>query len=159
MRDYRVVFPGSFDPLTLGHEHLIARAASIFSTVIVGVADSARKAPLFSAQERVALAQKVLAPYRNVVVLSFSNLLVDFVRAQGAQAVVRGVRTTQDFEYELQLAHMNHALSQGIETLFLPPWQHAFVASSLVKEIAHMQGDVSAFVSPIIVQALKEKLQ
>jgi pantetheine-phosphate adenylyltransferase len=157
MSQYSVVFPGTFDPITNGHIDLVERAANVFPKVIVAIAENARKAPTFSIEKRVALAKTVLQPYKNVIVAGFSNLLIDFVREQGAKGIIRGLRAVSDFEYEFQLANMNRRLSSDIETLFLTPSeQFSFISSSLVKEIAQLGGDVSAFVPPAVSQAFRE---
>ena len=150
------VYPGSFDPITNGHLDVVRRAARVFDRVVVGVADSEAKRPLFSANERVAMAREVLAPFANVEVLGFSALLMDFVRAQGAKIILRGLRAVSDFEYEFQLASMNRHLIPDIETLFLTPAeQYGFISSSLVREISRLGGDVSGFVPPAVAQALQ----
>ena len=153
-----VVYPGTFDPLTRGHEDLVRRAARVFDRVVVGVADSEAKRPLFSANERVAMAREVLAPFANVEVLGFSALLMDFVRAQGAKIILRGLRAVSDFEYEFQMAGMNRHLYPDVETLFLTPSeQFTFVSATIVREIAKFGGDVSAFVHPSVLARLKAK--
>ncbi len=158
MSDYKVVFPGTFDPITNGHIDLIERASSMFSHVIVAVAENNRKKPRFDLQTRVQLTQSVLKHIPNVSVVGFKILLADFVKEQGAKAVIRGLRAVSDFEYEFQLANMNRRLAPDIETLFLTPAeQFSFVSSSLVSEIALLGGDISAFVPKEIVQAMKQK--
>jgi len=156
----KVVYPGTFDPLTRGHEDLVRRAAHVFDRVVVGVADSKAKNPLFTAAERIEMAREVLAPIDNVEVTGFSSLLMDFVRAQGARIILRGLRAVSDFEYEFQLASMNRHLIPEVETLFLTPAeQYGFISSSLVREIARLGGDVSGFVPPAVVAALKAQWQ
>ncbi len=158
MSDYKVVFPGTFDPITNGHIDLIERASSMFSHVIVAVAENNRKKPRFDLQTRVQLTQSVIKHIANVSVVGFKILLADFVKEQGAKAVIRGLRAVSDFEYEFQLANMNRRLAPDIETLFLTPAeQFSFVSSSLVSEIALLGGDISAFVPKEIVQAMKQK--
>ncbi|MFI4937728.1 MAG: pantetheine-phosphate adenylyltransferase [Candidatus Berkiellales bacterium] len=156
MAPYSVVFPGTFDPITNGHLDLIERAAKMFERVIVAVAKNARKQPHFEFDTRIALTQEVLAPLKNVQVKGFSNLLAEFVRQQGATAIIRGLRAVSDFEYEFQLATMNRRLAQEIETIFLTPAvQYSFISSTLVNEVAQLGGDVSAFVPQSVANALK----
>ena len=153
-----VVYPGTFDPFTRGHEDLARRAAGLFERVIIGVADSEAKRPLFTTAERVAMAREVVAPLANVEVTSFSSLLMDFVHAQGARVILRGLRAASDFEYEFQMAGMNRNLYPEVETLFLTPGeQHMFVSSTIVREIAKFGGDVSSFVHPTVDARLKAK--
>jgi pantetheine-phosphate adenylyltransferase len=153
-----VVYPGTFDPLTRGHEDIVRRAARLFSRVIVAIADSEAKHPLFSTEERVTMAREVLAPLTNVEVKSFSSLLMDFVHGEGAQVILRGLRAASDFEYEFQMAGMNRIMHPEVETLFLTPSeQYMFVSATIVREIARFGGDVSNFVSPSVVARLKAK--
>ncbi|MDO9206125.1 MAG: pantetheine-phosphate adenylyltransferase [Methylotenera sp.] len=153
------VYPGTFDPITLGHEDIVRRAADLFDEVIVAVAGSTNKNTLFSLDERVTLAKKVFVHADNIRVVGFSGLLMQFVQEQGAQMVIRGLRATSDFEYEFQLAGMNRKLYPQFETLFLTPSeQFMFISSSLVREVATLGGDVHAFVSPLVEDAIKEKL-
>ena len=155
----RAVYPGTFDPITNGHEDLIQRASRLFDELIVGVAHSQAKRPFFSLEERVALASEVLAPYKNVTVLGFSGLLSEFVREQEATVIMRGLRAVSDFEYEFQLAGMNRRLAPGVETLFLTPSDtYLFLSATIVREIAVLGGDVSAFVHPLTVQRMREKI-
>ncbi len=152
------VYPGTFDPITLGHEDIVRRAAALFDEVIVAVAGSTNKRTLFSLDERVALAKSVFID-ANVKVMGFNSLLMQFVQEQGAQMVIRGLRAASDFEYEFQLAGMNRKLFPKLETLFLTPAeQYMFVSSSLVREVANLGGDVNQFVSPAVEAAIKEKL-
>ena len=152
------VYPGTFDPITLGHEDIVRRAAALFDEVIVAVAGSTNKRTLFSLDERVALAKSVFID-ANVKVIGFNSLLMQFVQEQGAQMVIRGLRAASDFEYEFQLAGMNRKLFPKLETLFLTPAeQYMFVSSSLVREVANLGGDVNQFVSPAVEVAIKEKL-
>ncbi len=152
------VYPGTFDPITLGHEDIVRRAATLFDEVIVAVAGSTNKRTLFSLEERVALAKSVFID-ANVKVLGFNSLLMQFVQEQGAQMVIRGLRAASDFEYEFQLAGMNRKLFPQLETLFLTPAeQYMFVSSSLVREVAKLDGDVNQFVSPTVEAAILEKL-
>ena len=153
------VYPGTFDPLTLGHEDVVRRAANLFDEVIVAVAGSTNKRTLFSFEERVSLAQSVFKQSSNIKVVGFSGLLMQFVQAQGAQMVIRGLRAASDFEYEFQLAGMNRKLFPQLETIFLTPSeQYMFVSSTLVREVATLDGDVHQFVSPLVNAAIKNKL-
>jgi pantetheine-phosphate adenylyltransferase len=152
------VYPGTFDPITLGHEDIVRRAANLFDEVIVAVAGSTSKTTLFSLDERVKLAKSVFID-ANVSVLGFDGLLMQFVQEQGAQMVIRGLRAASDFEYEFQLAGMNRKLFPQLETLFLTPAeQYMFVSSSLVREVAKLGGDVNQFVSSTVEAAILEKL-
>ena len=152
------VYPGTFDPITLGHEDIVRRAANLFDEVIVGVAGSTNKNTLFNLDERVALANSVFKA-SNIKVIGFNSLLMQFVQDQGAQMVIRGLRAASDFEYEFQLAGMNRKLFPQLETLFLTPAeQYMFVSSSLVREVAKLDGDVHQFVSPTVEAAILEKL-
>jgi pantetheine-phosphate adenylyltransferase len=155
-----VIFPGTFDLITNGHQDLIERTAQLFDKVVVAVAANPRKIPTFSLQERVFLAAEVLKPLFNVEVCGFDNLLVDFAKQWDSRVLVRGLRAVSDFEYEFQLSNMNRRLSHDIETIFLTPAEkHAFISSSLVKEIASLGGDVSTFVHPSVEVALRRKYQ
>lgn len=152
------LYPGTFDPITNGHIDLIQRAARLFDTVIVAIAASSKKNPLFSLEERIELAQKVMADCPNVKVTGFDVLLVDFAKQQKANILIRGLRAISDFEYEFQLASMNRNLSSEIESLFLMPAdEYSFISSSLVKEVSSLGGDISDFVHPVVNQALAEK--
>ena len=154
----KVVYPGTFDPLTLGHEDLVRRASRLFDTVVVAIADSEAKRPFFSAQERIEMAREVLRPYSNVEVTGFSSLLMQFVEDQGAQAILRGLRAVSDFEYEFQMAGMNRNLDPDVETLFLTPGEkYMFISATFVREIARFGGDVSKFVHPIVAEQLRRK--
>ena len=154
------VYPGTFDPVTNGHVDLIQRAARLFGRVIVAVAANPGKAPAFPLEQRVALVHDVVDGLANVEVLSFDTLLVDFLHQCGASVILRGLRAVSDFEYEFQLASMNRQLAPDIETVFLTPAeQYAFVSSSLVREIAALGGDVSPFVHPKVVAALRTRLR
>jgi pantetheine-phosphate adenylyltransferase len=153
------VYPGTFDPITLGHEDIVHRAADLFDEVIVAVAGSTNKRTMFSLEERVSLAQAVFRNTSNVKVMGFSGLLMQFVQDQSAQMVVRGLRAASDFEYEFQLAGMNRKLYPKLETIFLTPSeQYMFVSSTLVREVAILDGDVHQFVSPTVEAAIKNKL-
>jgi pantetheine-phosphate adenylyltransferase len=155
----RAVYPGTFDPITNGHEDLIQRAARLFDEIVVGVAQSQAKRPFFSLDERVTLATDVLKPYSNVTVRGFSGLLSQFVREQGATVILRGLRAVSDFEYEFQLAGMNRRLAPGVETLFLTPSdKYLFLSATIVREIAVLGGDVSAFVHPLTVERMRDKV-
>ena len=152
------VYPGTFDPITMGHEDIVRRAANLFDQVIVAVAGSTSKQTLFSLSERVALAQSVFSG-DNIRVVGFDGLLMQFVQAQGAQMVIRGLRAASDFEYEFQLAGMNRKLYPKLETLFMTPAEEfMFISSSLVREVARLGGDVNQFVSPGVETAIKQKL-
>jgi len=154
------LYPGTFDPVTNGHTDLVRRAARLFDRVVVAVANNPGKRPLFDVEERVALVRAVLGDLANVSVVGFDNLLVDFVRAQGARVILRGLRAVSDFEFEFQLAGMNRRLAPDIETVFMAPSeQEMFISASLVKEIAGLGGDVSEFVDARVVTALKKKLR
>lgn len=154
------VYPGTFDPITLGHEDLVLRAAHLFDEVIVAVAGSTSKATLFSLDERVELAQQVFGNYDNVKVVGFGGLLMQFVQEQQAQIVIRGLRAASDFEYEFQLAGMNRKLYPKLETMFLTPSdEYMFVSSSLVREVAKLGGEVEQFVSKPVEAAIKKKLK
>ena len=143
------VYPGTFDPLTRGHEDLVRRAAALFDKVVVGIAHSRNKKPFFSIDERVEIAREVLGHYPNVEVQSFGGLLKDFVRDQGGRVIVRGLRAVSDFEYEFQMAGMNRHLLPDVETLFMTPSdQYQFISGTIVREIAQLGGDVSKFVFP-----------
>ncbi len=152
------IYPGTFDPVTNGHLDLVARASRLYDRVIVAVAESRGKVPLFSVQERVELVQAVTVEFENVDVIGFNNLLVDCAREQNADVILRGLRAVSDFEYEFQLAGMNRRLSPQLETVFLTPAeQYEFISSSMIREIAKLNGDVSSFVPEIVKQRLIEK--
>jgi pantetheine-phosphate adenylyltransferase len=152
------VYPGTFDPLTRGHEDLVRRAANLFDQVVVGVAQSQNKKPFFTLEERLAIADEVLGHYPNVRVRSFSGLLKDFVREQNARVIVRGLRAVSDFEYEFQMAGMNRHLLPEVETLFMTPSdQYQFISGTIVREIAILGGDVSKFVFPSVERWLHTK--
>ena len=155
----KVVYPGTFDPFTRGHEDLTRRAARLFDHVVVGVAHSRSKQPYFTTDERVEMAREVLSAYPNVEVKPFSSLLMDFVHAQGARVILRGLRAVSDFEYEFQMAGMNRNLYPEVETLFLTPGeQYMFVSATIVREIAKFGGDVSPFVHPLVYSRLRAKV-
>ena len=154
----KAVYPGTFDPLTRGHEDLVRRASRLFDTIILGIAESRAKRTYFTLEERIEIARDVLADVKNVQVVGFEGLLIDFVRKHGARVVLRGLRAVSDFEYEFQLASMNRHLIPEAETLFLTPAeQYSFISSSLVREIARLGGDVSGFVHPAVQQALRQR--
>ena len=155
----RAVYPGTFDPITNGHEDLIQRASRLFDQVIVGVAHSQAKRPFFSLDERVELARDVLAGYKNVTVSGFSGLLSEFVKEQKAMVILRGLRAVSDFEYEFQLAGMNRRLAPGVETLFLTPSdKYLFLSATIVREIAVLGGDIGEFVHPLTAQRMRERI-
>lgn len=154
------VYPGTFDPVTNGHLDLVGRAAKLFKHVVIAVAKSDKKQPLFTLDERISLTKKLCSPWDNVSVKGFDSLLVDFVNEQGGNVIIRGLRAVSDFEYEFQLASMNRHLAPNVESIFLTPSeQHAFISSSLVKEVAMLGGDVSSFVPPDVQVALNTKLR
>jgi pantetheine-phosphate adenylyltransferase len=155
----KVVYPGTFDPFTRGHEDLVRRAAKLFDRVVVGIADSESKRPMFSTAERIAMAREVLAGSPNIEVAGFSGLLMDFVHSVGAGVIVRGLRAVSDFDYEFQMAGMNRNLYPEVETLFLTPGeQYMFVSATIVREIARFGGDVRTFVHPIVADRLRAKV-
>ncbi|MCL4184213.1 MAG: pantetheine-phosphate adenylyltransferase [Burkholderiaceae bacterium] len=155
----RAIYPGTFDPLTHGHEDLVRRAAKLFDTVVVAVADSRGKNPIFAPDERLAIAREVLGQLPNVEVVGFRGLLVKFVQEQKGDVVLRGLRAVTDFEYEFQMAGMNRHLMPEVETIFMTPTeQYQFISGTLVREIALMGGDVSKFVAPSVQQWLRRKL-
>ena len=154
----KVVYPGTFDPFTRGHEDVVRRAVRIFDSVVVAIADSESKRPLFTTPERIAMAREVLAGYTNVQVMGFSSLLMDFVHSVDAKVILRGLRAVSDFEYEFQMAGMNAKLYPEVETLFLTPAeQYLFMSSTIVREIARLGGDVSSFVAPSVAARLAAK--
>ncbi len=153
-----VVYPGTFDPITNGHVDLIHRAARLFDRVVVAVAADTGKTPAFSTEQRLALVRSSVTDHSNVEVLSFEGLLVNFARELGVSVIMRGLRAVSDFEYEFQLAGMNRRMAPEIETLFLTPAEkYTYISSSLVREIARLKGDVSAFVGPAVQAALKQR--
>jgi pantetheine-phosphate adenylyltransferase len=153
------VYPGTFDPMTLGHEDLMRRASRLFGRLILGVAAGHHKRTMFTIDERVEIAREIAAPYPNVQVTPFRGLLRDFVVDSGAQVVVRGLRAVSDFEYEFQLAGMNRQLMPDVETMFMVPSdQYQFVSGTFVREIASLGGDVSKFVAPLVLDRLRERV-
>lgn len=153
------VYPGSFDPVTLGHGDIIERTAKMFDKVIIGVLNNRSKSPLFTVQEREELLREVTAGLDNVEVQSFEGLLIDFVRQNGANVVVRGLRAITDFEYELQMAQTNRVIAPEIDTIFLTTnLKYSYLSSSIVKEIAEYNGYISEFLHPVVEQRVREKL-
>ena len=159
MSKHRVaVYPGTFDPVTNGHTDLVTRAARVFDRVIVAIAESPHKTPMFTLDERIRMTQGELSELANVEVVGFENLLIDFVHESGAGVIIRGLRAVSDFEYEFQLASMNRHLAEDIETMFLTPdEEYSFISSSLVKEIARLDGNVTDFVGSSVEAALRER--
>ena len=156
----RVIYPGTFDPITRGHVDLVVRASKMFDEVVVAIAIGHHKNPLFSLDERVTLAKQALGHLNNVEFVGFDGLLVNFFQEQNATAVLRGLRAVSDFEYEFQLANMNRTLDPNFETVFLTPAeQYSFISSTMVREIARLHGDVSKFVPQHVVEAFKRKYQ
>jgi pantetheine-phosphate adenylyltransferase len=152
-----VVYPGTFNPITNGHRDLVERAAAIFDRVIVAVGTSKLKSTYAPLEKRVEVSRDVLKDLSNVEVIGFDGLLTDFVKQQNSELILRGLRTVADFEYEFQLVSMNRVLAPEIETIFLAPSEeHSFISSTLVREISAYGGDISAFVSPIVVKAMQE---
>lgn len=155
----KAIYPGTFDPMTLGHLDIVSRAARMFDHIVLAIAASPGKKPLFTLEERVDLAREVTAHLDNIEVVGFSDLMANFARTQQASVLVRGIRAVADFEYELQLAHMNRHLLPTLESVFLMPSEgYSFVSSSLVKEVARHGGDVTAFLPVPVHQALLAKL-
>ncbi|RBW66252.1 pantetheine-phosphate adenylyltransferase [Vibrionales bacterium C3R12] len=153
-----VIYPGTFDPITHGHTDIIQRASKLFSHIIIAVAESPRKKTLFTLEERIEMAEQVFSTYPNVKVKGFSGLLVDFAKQEKTNVLIRGLRTTIDFEYELGLSTMYQKLMPDIESIFLPPSEkYAFLSSTIVREVALHGGDVADFVDPYVVKKLKEK--
>ncbi|WNO60191.1 pantetheine-phosphate adenylyltransferase [Rheinheimera sp. MMS21-TC3] len=155
----KAIYPGTFDPLTNGHIDIVQRAARMFDQVIVGVASNPSKQPLFSLEDRVALAKQEFVDIKNVAVIGFSGLLAQFAHEQNAQVLLRGVRAVADFEYEFQLASMNRQLNPALDSLFMTPSEkNTFISSTLVKEVCRHGGDVSSFVPSHVEIALKARL-
>ena len=155
----KAIYPGTFDPITNGHTDLVERAAKMFDEVVLAVAHNPNKKPFFELEQRVEIAKSILSHLENVTVIGFSGLLADLAKEQNAPVLVRGLRAVSDFEFEFQLANMNRRLNKELETVFLTPAEkNSFISSSLVKEVAIHGGDVSEFVDPVVVNALKEKL-
>ena len=153
-----VIYPGTFDPITNGHIDLVERAARLFDQVVLAIAYSEKKSPLFSLEERIELCEQSLTHLENIEVCGFSNLLTDFAQSKGARCVLRGLRAVADFEYEFQLANMNRAMYPEFESVFLTPSEHlSYISSSLVREIASLQGDITPFVPALVAAALQGK--
>ena len=158
MRTETVIYPGTFDPMTNGHVDLTERASRLFDRVVVAIAHSEKKTPLFTLEQRIELCQQSLSHLDNVEVMGFSNLLIHFAHSQNARCVLRGLRAVADFEYEFQLANMNRAMWSEFESIFLTPSEHlSFISSSLVREIAALNGDVTPFVPEQVARALEQR--
>lgn len=157
--DHRVaIYPGTFDPITRGHEDLVRRAASLFDKLILAIAESPSKQPRFLLVDRVEMAQEILADVKNVEIVGFNTLLMDFVHEKGAKVIVRGLRAVSDFEYEFQMAGMNRSIYPEVETVFLTPGeQYMFISATMVREIARLGGDVDKFVQPCVQKRLRAK--
>ena len=154
----RAIYPGTFDPMTKGHVDLIERACNLFDEIVIAIAASEAKNPLFTLDERIKIAEKIFKNNKKVKVIGFSGLLVDLAKDNDAKILIRGLRVVADFEYEFQLANMNRAMMPELESVFLTPKeQYSYISSSLVKEICKMGGDVSEFVDPIALSELKRK--
>lgn len=160
MLDHRIaIYPGTFDPMTRGHEDLVRRAAGIFGSLVVAIAESPSKRPYFDLADRVAMAREILSNIENVEIVGFNTLLMDFVHERGAKIIVRGLRAVSDFEYEFQMAGMNRSLYPEVETVFLTPGeQYMFISATMVREIARLGGDVGKFVHPFVEQRLRAKI-
>lgn len=155
----KVIYPGTFDPITRGHEDLVRRASRLFDQVIVAVAVSSSKKPFFTLEERVEMVQEVLADCLNVKVTAFSGLLMNFLQQQNARIILRGLRAASDFEYEFQMAGMNRSMYPDVETLFMTPSErYMFISATIVREIALLGGNADAFVHPLVAQKLREKI-
>ena len=155
----KAIYPGTFDPITLGHLDIVTRAADMFEQVILAIASSKRKNPMFSLEERVELATQVTDHLQNVTVVGFSELMANFAQQQQATVLIRGVRSVSDFEYEWQLANMNRHFVPELDTVFLLPSQNlSFVSSSLIKDVARHNGDISSFLPEVVVEAMTQKL-
>jgi len=155
----KAISPGTFDPMTNGHLDIVTRAALMFDHVILAIAASPSKKPMFTLEERVALATQVTSHLNNVEVIGFSDLMANFAKAQGANVLVRGLRAVSDFEYEMQLANMNRQLLPTLESVFMMPSKEwSFISSSLVKEVARHGGDITPFLPQVVTQALMEKI-
>lgn len=158
MRTHTVIYPGTFDPITNGHVDLTERAARMFDRVVVAIAYSEKKTPLFSLEQRIALCEQSLSHLDNIEVVGFSNLLINFAKSQGSSCVLRGLRAVADFEYEFQLANMNRAMYPEFESVFLTPSEHlSYISSTLVREIAALDGDITPFVPAPVADALSLK--
>lgn len=160
MRETVAVYPGTFDPFTRGHEDLVRRGSQLFDRLIVGIARSRGKTPLFELDERIEIAREVCAPFPNVEVTGFDGLLMDFLRANDARVILRGLRAVSDFEYEFQMAGMNRKLFPEVETVFLTPGdEYMFISATMVREIARLGGDIGKFVQPQVTRRLLHKFQ
>jgi pantetheine-phosphate adenylyltransferase len=155
--DHRIaIYPGTFDPITRGHEDLVRRASNLFDKLILAIAESPSKRPLLNLAERVDLAHEILGDIKNVEIVGFNTLLMSFVHDRGAKVILRGLRAVSDFEYEFQMAGMNRSVYPEVETLFLTPGeQHMFISATMVREIARLGGDVSKFVQPCVEKRLR----
>ncbi|MBI1905781.1 MAG: pantetheine-phosphate adenylyltransferase [Rhodocyclales bacterium] len=159
MKEAVAIYPGTFDPFTRGHEDLVRRGSLLFDRIIVAIAASAGKGPIFTLDERVDIAREILAPFPNVEVTGFDGLLMDFLHARGARLILRGLRAVSDFEYEFQMAGMNRKLFPDVETVFLTPAdEYMFISATMVREIAKLGGDVSKFVAPVVMDRLNAKV-
>ncbi|WP_332670067.1 pantetheine-phosphate adenylyltransferase [Aromatoleum sp.] len=159
MKEGVAIYPGTFDPFTRGHEDLVRRASLLFDKVVVAVAESSGKAPIFTLEERVEIAREVLSPFPNVEITGFNGLLMNFLKARNARLILRGLRAVSDFEYEFQMAGMNRKLFPDVETVFLTPAdEYMFISATMVREIARMGGDVSKFVQPMVNERLLQKV-
>ncbi|MGB0445718.1 MAG: pantetheine-phosphate adenylyltransferase [Pseudomonadales bacterium] len=155
----KVIYPGTFDPITNGHVDLIERASRLFDEVVVAVASSPKKKPMLGLETRVDLTRQITAPMGNVTVIGFDGLLTDLLKQQDANIILRGLRAVSDFEYEFQMANMNRVLAPEVESMFLTPAEkHAFISSTLVREVAALKGDISKFVHPLVAQAMQQYL-
>ncbi|MER2511917.1 MAG: pantetheine-phosphate adenylyltransferase [Nitrosomonas ureae] len=155
----KAIYPGTFDPITRGHEDLVRRASRLFDQIVVAIAVSSSKKPFFTLEERVEMAQEVLSDCSNVKVMAFSGLLMNFLQQQRSRIIVRGLRAASDFEYEFQMAGMNRELYPDVETLFMTPSEkHMFVSATIVREIASLGGNADTFVHPLVAKKLSEKL-
>lgn len=155
----KAIYPGSFDPVTLGHLDIIERTSKMFDRVIIGVLNNKSKSPLFSVEERVNMLKEVTSSLPNVEVQSFEGLLIDFVRKNDARVIVRGLRAITDFEYELQMAQTNRVIAPEVDTIFLTTnFRYSYLSSSIVKEIAEFDGEISAFLHPAVAEKVREKL-
>lgn len=155
----KVIYPGTFDPVTRGHEDLVRRASRLFDQVIVAIAVSNSKKPFFTLEERVGMAHEVLSDCPNVKIMAFSGLLMNFLQQQNARIILRGLRAASDFEYEFQMAGMNRSMYPDVETLFMTPSeQYMFISATIVREIASLGGNADAFVHPLVAKKLREKI-
>lgn len=158
MRETVAVYPGTFDPFTRGHEDLVRRGSRLFDRLIVGIARSRGKMPLFELEERIEIAREVCAPFPNVEVMGFEGLLMNFLKANEARVILRGLRAVSDFEYEFQMAGMNRKLYPEVETVFLTPGdEYMFISATMVREIARLGGDIEKFVQPQVTRRLQHK--